>query len=159
MKKLPGGIWTEIGHTEKIVGTLNPIFFSQLLLDDSYCQISQDMFKINGGVKIFADLQKYDLKIQVINYSSKSPEVLGECPIFFDQLENKLQRRYSYELLCFSKDIFEAQVAGTLVINADLIAIQSSIFENVRFGLSARNVKNTEFFSMTDPFLLVYRPD
>jgi len=45
------------------------------------------------------------------------------------------------------------------VINADLIAIQSSVFENVRFGLSARNVKNTEFFSMTDPFLLFYRPD
>lgn len=86
VKKLPGGVWTEIGHTECVSGTLSPVFFNQLMLDDSYCQISQDMFRINGGVKIFADLQKYELKVQIINQTSKTPELLGECPIFFDEL-------------------------------------------------------------------------
>jgi len=90
-----------------VSGTLSPAFFNQLLLDDSYCQISQDMFKINGGVRIFADLQKYELKVQIVNQTSKSPELLGECPIFFDELQKKLQKRYSYELYSFEKDIFE----------------------------------------------------
>ena len=44
-------------------------------------------------------------------------------------------------------------------MNVDRILVSSEYLEKSRFSLAARNIQNIEFFSFTDPFLLIYRPD
>lgn len=159
MKKLPGGTWASIGKTETIKGINNPIFFKQLYLDQSYCTLTQEMLRAYGGLRKQEDLNKYDLRITILDNRKKKSFVIGETPLFFDGVNEANQKRFSYELVSFENDKNNPEVTGTLLINTDVIVGNSNYFMNQSFTLGARNIKNTEFFGFTDPFLIFYRPD
>ena len=72
--------------TEIITGVKNPIFFQQLCIQDQFSYLTSNIILQNGGVKKRSDLQKYELKLSLIDTAYKNPVLLGETPLYFDEI-------------------------------------------------------------------------
>jgi hypothetical protein len=61
LKKI-GKKWIRIAKTEVITGISNPIFFTQIQLDDSFLKLKTSMLN-TSGLKKASDMDRYSLKM------------------------------------------------------------------------------------------------
>ncbi|PON73989.1 Protein BONZAI [Parasponia andersonii] len=146
LAKKNGGILEELGRTEVILNTLNPVWITKITIAYQFEMVQPLKFQLYD-----VDTKYHNVPVKTLNLNDQ--DFLGEANCDLSQIVTKQNRSLTLNLHNRNRSGGSRNL-GTLTVHAEE-TVASRSFVDVVFRCS--NLDNKDLFSKSDPFLRISR--
>ncbi|KAG9457545.1 hypothetical protein H6P81_002053 [Aristolochia fimbriata] len=137
----------ELGRTEVIMNTLNPVWISKITVMYQFEIVQQLVFRMYD-----VDTKYHSVPVKALQLDEQ--DFLGECTCVLSEILTKQSRSLTLDLQVNNFEHKKVKHMGKLTVHAEETIASRKVLEMV---FRCSNLPNQEIFSKSDPFLRISR--